>query len=262
MDILRWLELKKREIGFSHNALIIIAMFTMFLDHFAYMIIQNGKLFGYDEGLYLSAISQAEGKKWLAAYTVLRTIGRISFPIYSFLIVEGFRRTSNVFKYILRIFILAIISEIPFDLMIFNKLHFPTCLAAQNVLFTYVVALIMLSIIKVISSWPALFTIFIAIAAGTITFFIKSEYWQWGIILIYVLYMFRHDLNLKCLFVIIITLIMTAEKYYGFGVVSVFFIYFYDGTKGYLDLKRFHYLFYPLHMLVLYGIVFFSNIYN
>ena len=262
MDILRWLELKKREIGFSHNALIIVAMFTMFLDHFAYMIIQNGKLFGYDEGLYLSAIAQPEGKKWFTAYTVLRVIGRISFPIYAFLIVEGFRRTSNVFKYILRVFILAIVSEIPFDLMIFNKLHFPTCFAAQNVLFTFVVALLMLTVIRIISSWPSLFTIFVAILAGIITFFIKSDYWLWGIILTYVLYMFRHDLNLRSLLALIITFMMTVQKYFGFGAASVFFMYFYDGTRGYLDLKRFHYLFYPLHMLILYGIVFFSNIYN
>lgn len=257
MDLLRWLELKRREIGFSHNALIIIAMFTMFLDHFALTIIQNSKLFGYDAGLYASAISIPEGKKWLTIYSVLRTIGRISFPIYSFLIVEGFRKSNNVFKYILRVFILAIISEIPYDMMVFNHLY---SFEVQNVLFTYVVALIMLSIMRVMSDWPVVLTIIPAIIAQMIVLFLKTDYKEWGILLIYVLYIFRNDLNVKCLLTLIITAIMTAGKYYGFGIVSVFFIFFYDGTKGYLNLKRIHYLFYPIHMLILFLIVYFSYI--
>ena len=259
MDFLRWLELKKREIGFSHNALVIIAMFTMFLDHFALMIIQNGKLFGYDPGLYAAAIALPEGGKWLTIYKVLRCIGRISFPIYCFLIVEGFRKTSNVFKYFFRILTLAIISEIPYDLMVFNRF---ISFEVQNVLFTYVVALLMLSAIKKMSSLPQFLTVVPAILAGMITCFFKTDYCGWGILIIYIMYMFRHDLNVKCLLIIFITVIMTIEKYYAVGALSVFFIYFYDGSKGYISIKKFHYLFYPLHMLILYGVIYFSNVYN
>ena len=70
MDILRWLELKMREIGFSHNALVIIAMFTMFLDHFAFIIISGGKLYGYDPTLFQNAIKLPEAKKWLLIYSI------------------------------------------------------------------------------------------------------------------------------------------------------------------------------------------------
>ena len=78
----------------------------------------------------------------------------------------------------------------------------------------------------------------------------------------YVFYMFRNDLNLMCLVTIVITFAMSIENYCGAAIFSVIFIYLYDGTKGDLDLRQFRYLFYPLHMLILYGIVFFSNIYN
>ena len=261
MDILRWLELKKREIGFSHNALVIIAMFTMFLDHFALIIIQGGKLYGYDYTLYQNAIKLPAARIWIILYTVLRCIGRISFPVFSFLIVEGFRKSSNVYKYFMRILIFAIISELPFDLMVFNRISIE-CIKAQNVLWTYLVGLLMLSIIKLMSSLPTFLTMIPASIACAITFFLRSDYWLEGIILIYVFYIFRHDLNLKCLFALIVTFLSTIEKYYGLGVLSVFFIYFYDGTKGQLDLKKIHYIFYPLHIAILYFALYISNVYN
>lgn len=258
MDILRWLESKRREIGFSHNALIIVAMFTMLIDHIGYVLIKNGKLYGYDLALYENAISLTEAKPWLTLYTICRMIGRISFPIYAFLIVEGFRRTNNIFKYILRILMLAIISEIPYDLMIFNKCLSSDCLMLQNVLFTYFIGLIMLLFVRALNSISEVLSLVPAVLAVLACFFLKTDYWLEGIILIYIYYMFRYDLNVKCLFMLIVTFLMSIQHYYGFGVLSVFFIYFYDGQKGYFDLKRFPYLFYPLHMLVLYGIIFFT----
>lgn len=256
MDILRWLEKKRREIGFSHNALIIIAMFTMLLDHIALMWIRNGKLYGYDEALYNNAILLPDARSWIMLYNILRTIGRISFPIYSLLIAEGFRKTSNVFKYILRVFFLALISEIPFDLMVFNECLSKNSMALQNVLFTYFVALLMLVLVKFINQFYTALTIIPVIAAAVICFFLKTDYWLEGVILIYIFYMFRNDLNLKCLLALIITLYMSWQRYHGAAALSVFFIYFYDEQKGYIDLKRIHYIFYPLHMFLLYAAVY------
>ena len=256
MNILRWLESKKREIGLSHNALIIVAMFAMLVDHVAFVLIKNGKLYGYDTALYENAISLPEAKPWILLYTILRMVGRISFPIYAFLIVERFRKTSNIFKYVLRIFILAIVSELPFDLIVFNKCFNSDCLMLQNVVFTYFVGLLMLVAVKALNSISEILSVVPAIVAIVACYLLKTDYWLEGIILIYTFYMFRHDLNVKCLIALIVTFMMSIQRYYGFGVLSVFFIYFYDGQKGYLDLKRFHYIFYPLHMFILYGIIF------
>ena len=258
MNILRWLESKRREIGFSHNVLTIVAMISMLIDHIAYVLILNGKLYGYDTELYENAISLPEAKSWLALYTFLRMIGRISFPIFAFLITEGFRKTSNIFKYALRVLLFAVISEIPFDLMIFNKCLSIDCLMKQNVLFTYFIALIMLVVVKMLNSISEFLSVIPAIGATVVCYFLRTDYSIEGIILIYFMYMLRHDLNAKCLIVLIITLLMSINRYYGFGALSVFFIYFYDGQKGYFDLKRLSYFFYLLHMLVLYGILFFS----
>ena len=262
MPLVRYLQNKLRDIGFSRNLLAIIAMFSMLIDHTALTLIQNGKLYGYDAALYRNAISLPEAKRWIMLYTIMRMIGRIAFPIFCLLLVEGFRKTSNLFKYFVRLFILAIISEIPYDLMVFNEILTPTTFQVQNVIFTYLIGLLMLLVIRMIHMFPSFLTIFPVIGAGFATHFLKTDYALEGIILIYVFYILRHDINVKCLLGLIITFTMSLEHYHGAAIISMFFIYFYDGQKGYLDLKRFSYIFYPLHMLILYGIVYFSNFGN
>ena len=69
----------------------------------------------------------------------LTCIGRIAFPIFAFMIVEGFFHTSNVRRYISRIFIFAIVSEIPFNLIYGSSLIYPF---HQNVLWTFLIALL------------------------------------------------------------------------------------------------------------------------
>ena len=258
MSALRWHENKSRTHGFSHNALVIIGMIAMLLDHIAFVLIKNGKLYGYDATLYNNAVMLPEAKMWLVLYQILRTIGRIAFPIFALLIVEGYRKTSNVFKYMMRILLLAIISEIPFDLMIFNEFLTKDCFNTQNVLFTYFVGLLMLVVINWMNKWPAFLTIIPLVIAEVICYFLKTDYWAEGILLIYVFYMFRHDLNLKCIIAGIILFVMSFEYYKGAAIISLFFIYLYNGQKGYLNLKRIHYVFFPLHMLVLYAILFFT----
>ena len=258
MSLDRYLQRVKREIGFSHNFLTVVAMLSMFLDHAALTLIRNGKLYGFDVDLYNNAIMLEDAKLWIVLYNVMRIIGRLAFPIFAFLIVEGFRKTSNLFKYILRLLLLALISEIPYDLMVFNEFLTVRCFAIQNVVFTYVIALLMLTCIRLSSGLPSLLSVFIAALAAVLAKLLRTDYAIEGILLIYIFYIFRADLNIKCILALIITFLMSIEHYYGTAIFSVFFIYFYDGKKGYVDIGRVAYIFYPLHMLLLYGVLFFT----
>lgn len=258
MSLDRYLQRVKREIGFSHNFLTVVAMLSMFLDHAALTLIRNGKLYGFDVDLYNNAIMLEDAKLWIVLYNVMRIIGRLAFPIFAFLIVEGFRKTSNLFKYILRLLLLALISEIPYDLMVFNEFLTVRCFAIQNVVFTYVIALLMLICIRLSSGLPSLLSVFIAALAVVLAKLLRTDYAIEGILLIYIFYIFRADLNIKCILALIITFLMSIEHYYGTAIFSVFFIYFYDGKKGYVDIGRVAYIFYPLHMLLLYGVLFFT----
>lgn len=258
MSLDRYLQRVKREIGFSHNFLTVVAMLSMFLDHAALTLIRNGKLYGFDVDLYNNAIMLEDAKLWIVLYNVMRIIGRLAFPIFAFLIVEGFRKTSNLFKYILRLLLLALISEIPYDLMVFNEFLTVRCFTIQNVVFTYVIALLMLTCIRLSSGLPSLLSVFIAALAVVLAKLLRTDYAIEGILLIYIFYIFRADLNIKCILALIITFLMSIEHYYGTAIFSVFFIYFYDGKKGYVDIGRVAYIFYPLHMLLLYGVLFFT----
>jgi len=69
---------------------------------------------------------------------ICRIIGRIAFPIFVFLIVNGFRHTSNKGKYALRLTIFALISQIPFSLFSYHRWD----VMNGNVMFTLLLGLL------------------------------------------------------------------------------------------------------------------------
>lgn len=104
--------------GISGSTLKMIAIVTMLIDHIgaavlARLLMVNG--LGELDQTNTDAIMQ-----WLSAngalywmYTVMRMIGRVAFPIFCFLLVEGFLHTHDVKKYAMRLGLFALLSEIP-----------------------------------------------------------------------------------------------------------------------------------------------------
>ena len=78
-------------------------------------------------------------------YTLMRAAGRISFPLFCYLLTEGFRHTKDVRGYALRLAAGAVISEVPYDLCFFGRVWAPQ---SQNVFFTLLISLIMLLVLN------------------------------------------------------------------------------------------------------------------
>ena len=108
----------------SGSVLKLIAVITMLIDHTGYVF--------YAFPAFREPLFTALGET-VTIYFILRKIGRLAFPIYCFLIGEGLIHTRNPIKYLLRLLIFAILSEIPFNLMVSGQL---LCPEHQNVFFT------------------------------------------------------------------------------------------------------------------------------
>ena len=133
--------------GITGLTLKIIAIVAMFIDHFAAILISD----------YLNMVvpyfpNREAQQAWSAAHPdvvaidaimgVMRLIGRFGFPLFAFLIVEGFQHTRSVKKYALNLGIFALISELPFNLGFSSRLLCPTY---QNVFFTLLLGLLCLA---------------------------------------------------------------------------------------------------------------------
>lgn len=215
------------------------AMWSMLIDHAGAVLIENTSLY------------QITGFRMLAV--ACRLIGRISFPLICFLLIEGFCHTEDRRKYLLRMGCFALISEIPFDLAFFGKLD----LQRQNVFFTLFTGILLLYALEkaetlehspLIRSFMMAAAILAGCAAATAG---RFDYSYMGILLIAALYLFRKDRKKQCIAGAVLSLYeLTAA-------LAFILVGKYNGEKGDGRLPRnWFYIFYPLHLLVLSAIVF------
>lgn len=212
-----------------------IALVTMAIDHFA----ASDLLFAIFNVLPLSSINN----HLMLIYELMRTIGRIAFPIYCFLLVEGFFHTSSRKKYALRLFFFALISEIPFNLA-FQRSLFDS--SYQNVFFTLLIGFLVLWMIDSFkkTTFFILPSIVVFLAGCYLAEWLHTDYGFHGIILITIFYLF-HDYKTARTVIGCLSLLWEAPACLAFIP-----IHFYDGRKGKSLNKYFFYAFYPLHLLL------------
>ena len=235
----------------NNNTLKIIAMILMLLDHLWGTIIP--------------------GNQWMTL------IGRMAFPIFAFLIVEGFFHTSDLKKYMKRLFIFGLISEIPFNLIYTGSIIFPF---HQNVMFTLLLGLLIINEIDKLKNNKEIKKKIIPISKIFLFLIISIigfvDYGVTGVLTIVVFYLFRgfklawigQLISLILLYIVFFegqSVILNIFNYEYFlplqsiGVLSLIFIWLYNGEKGKNNklIKYLFYSFYPVHMLVIYLIYYF-----
>ena len=163
---------KTLKVGLTGNTLKLIAIFTMLIDHIGAAVIEAGILSSNDMARMMAILETERGMQWYLADIVLRLIGRLAFPIFCFLLVEGFTHTGNEAKYARNLLLFALISEIPFDLAFFGRLFFP---GAQNVYFTLFLGVEMMCFLKKYAGRPVIQGAAVAAACG-LSVLLKSDY--------------------------------------------------------------------------------------
>ena len=219
----------------SNFDLKLIAIITMTIDHI-------GVVFG------------------MPFYNFLRAVGRLSFPIFAFLLTEGYVHTRSFGKYFLRLLVLAIISEVIYDYVFFGSFIYR---GANNIFFTLALGLLTLFLLdkskglikKYFKDKVDLFIILpityllIIVIMGLMGEFLNFSYGMLGILVISFFYLFKDSFPLVVISVSLSTLILGEGMQY-FSLFSLILIYFYNKKLG-KKCKMFFYLYYPLHILVL-----------
>lgn len=198
---------------------------------------------------------------------VLRCVGRLAFPIFAFFIAEGYAHTRNFGRYFRRLAILAVVSEIPFNLE--NGAVFD--LTRQNVLFTFCLALLTLRGLEALGRergfgrWAGCGLVLAAgFAAGEL---LRTDYGGWGVVTVALLQLCRDGKYAKLWLLLAMAAVnglgmgsLTMPVFGGempiqiFAVAALPVIWLYNGQAGPKGLRRAFYVFYPAHLLVLEGI--------
>lgn len=241
----------KEKFNVSSATLHIMAMLFMLLDHMWATV--------------------TPGRNWMTC------IGRIAFPIFAFMIVEGYFHTHNIRKYLLRLLVFAIISEVPFNLMYGGQAFYPY---HQNVIWTLLMGLLIILAIEKVKTkkklWLTILVSVILTLVGVIVGFVTMvDYYGTGVFTVLIFYFFRIGENRKRWWCYLgqlillgwVNLELLGGLYYpvtiagvnleilqqGFAMFALIPIWLYVGRQGFHN-KVFQYIcyaFYPVHMLIL-----------
>ncbi len=207
-----------------------------------------------------------QGNDWLTC------IGRLTFPIFAFLIVEGYFHTKNLKKYVYRLLLFALISEIPFNLAMGSRIFFPI---HQNVLWSFLISLGLIHCNEKVKEKKMLIRVLVVAASlcigyigGIVTF---ADYYNAGIFMVLTFYFFRGNkwwcylCQFICLWYINFEMLggfsyevdFAGQTYFiarqGFALLALIPIWLYRGKQGYYSkaLQLSCYAFYPLNLFVL-----------
>ncbi len=185
-----------------------------------------------------------------------RIIGRLAFPIYCFLLVEGAVHTHDMKKYILRMGIFALISEVPFDLAFYHRLVYT---GHQNVFFTLGLGLLAIWFlehpIEQLDIPDVLYKLLVIIAAGLIAEFFNTDYGFTGIAVICIFYYLRGQPQLKYPIAAILLAAMGGVEVYA--VLALILILLYNGQRG-RQTKDMQYGFYIFYRPICFYLLFYT----
>ena len=215
----------------------LLAMACMLLDHAGYLLFP--------------------GQPWL------RLVGRIAFPVFCFQLAEGAAHTSNLPRYCRRLFLFALLSEVPFDWMIAGR---PFSWDAQNVLFTLGLSALAFWVAEACGRRPVPAAAALLLAAGLAAAF-RTDYGAYGVLLTGWFYAARQSRTWALLGIPVLTalfclvpVLFPAWSAFGLSTVQLACVAacvplaLYNGRQGPRGGKYAFYCFYPLHMLLLYGV--------
>ena len=207
----------------------------------------------------------------------LTIAGRLAFPIFAFLLAEGYAHTSNVNRYTGRLLFWAVLTEIPFDMAFYGE---PFMFRHQNVLWTFLISLLMLRLYdrfgekeeyigRLISMMAVLA---LGMFLGVMT---MCDYSAVGVLMVLMFWFLRGNTVRHCILQVMIVLLFSflltsslwAFDWNGaplFVPVQVFcllalpLIWLYNGKPGYRKkwFQTLCYAFYPGHLLILFGLQF------
>lgn len=191
---------------------------------------------------------------------ILRCVGRLAFPLFAFMAVEGYLHTRSLKKYLLRLLMLAVISEIPFDLLVSGSVVDPM---HQNVIWTIILGLCCIRAFENISAdLKKILSAVVIIASLAAAIIARVDYSSAGVLTLLAFYAFRGNtvrcrlmqlLSLAFINLVLLGGIGFAFPYQALAVLSLPIIWLYDGSQGPHNgfIKAANYLFYPAHMLIL-----------
>ena len=232
--------------GLSGTALKYIACITMLIDHIGASCIEAGILM---PRLDIGTLSQ----DILSAYPlyrldmVLRFTGRLAFPLFCFLLVEGFVHTHNVKGYLGRLVLFGLLSEVPFDLAFFRT---PFAPQHQNVYWTLALGVLAMAGLKRFEKPDGTASgkgLLCAGGCAVLAFVCGTDYHAIGVIIICALYLTRADRKRQC----IVGAVLFAFEFTA--PLAFVLIWFYNGQRGACSplQKKAFYWFYPVHLAVL-----------
>lgn len=238
--------LTKKKRGVPGRTLKWIAIVTMFIDHAAAVLLEAWARQRQGWG----------GVESYSFYIVMRGVGRLAFPIFCFLLVEGYLHTRNRWKYLARLCVFGAISEIPFDLAFQRQLLDWTY---QNVYFTLALGLLSLllwdwivgssfkesSILRRLGGFAC-----VAVVAA-FAYVCRTDYSAIGVLVIFFLYLLRQKEWWRNAVTGLLLLISSPLEAASFPDWLLF--HFYNGERG-RQPKYLFYIFYPAHLLLLVGI--------
>ena len=236
-----------------------IALVTMTIDHIAASVLAR----------LLCNSSLFSGETWNRCYwlyDIMRIIGRMAFPVYCFLLVEGFVYTRSRSRYALRLFLFALLSEIPFDLALWQTAF---DFSHNNVYFTLLLGLLCIWSFAYLEermqeglsplTGKCLMGLSLCFFALTAEKVLCTDYGACGILVIALIWLFREQ-NVLAGFAFGVLLLTILSSYIEIAALIMLVpLYFYRGKRG-RQPKYFFYAFYPAHLLLLGGICYLLGI--